>query len=91
MITKSPTVYAGHTDRGGLRQLATPARERRYGTIRLASDIATADLLTGGLTVFGVGRGYHTREVETLGGPMLDGEAKRELFDEQVVPQFTAR
>ncbi len=23
--------------------------------------------------VFGVGRGYHTREVETFGSPMLDG------------------
>jgi alkanesulfonate monooxygenase SsuD/methylene tetrahydromethanopterin reductase-like flavin-dependent oxidoreductase (luciferase family) len=34
--------------------------------------------------VFGVGRGYHSREVETFGNPMLDGEANRELFEEQV-------
>jgi alkanesulfonate monooxygenase SsuD/methylene tetrahydromethanopterin reductase-like flavin-dependent oxidoreductase (luciferase family) len=34
--------------------------------------------------VFGVGRGYHTREVETFGQPMLDAEANRELFEEQV-------
>src|SRR5262249_60665105 len=32
----------------------------------------------------GVGRGYHTREVETFGAPMLDAEANRELFEEQV-------
>jgi len=52
--------------------------------LRLAEDFATADILTGGRTVFGVGRGYHTREVETFGAPMLDGEANRELFEEQV-------
>ena len=45
--------------------------------LRLAEDFATADILTGGRTVFGVGRGYHTREVETFGGPMLDAEANR--------------
>src|ERR1700682_5025004 len=52
--------------------------------LRLAEDFATADILTGGRVVFGVGRGYHTREVETLGNPMLDAEANRELFEEQV-------
>jgi alkanesulfonate monooxygenase SsuD/methylene tetrahydromethanopterin reductase-like flavin-dependent oxidoreductase (luciferase family) len=52
--------------------------------LRLAEDFATADILTRGRTIFGVGRGYHTREVETLGGPMLDAEANRELFEEQV-------
>ena len=40
--------------------------------LRLAEDFATADILTGGRTIFGVGRGYHTREVgsvaELLGG-----------------------
>jgi hypothetical protein len=35
--------------------------------LRLAEDFATADILTGGRIVFGVGRGYHTREVETFG------------------------
>ena len=29
--------------------------------------------------MFGVGRGYHTREVETFGSPLLDQEANREL------------
>jgi alkanesulfonate monooxygenase SsuD/methylene tetrahydromethanopterin reductase-like flavin-dependent oxidoreductase (luciferase family) len=52
--------------------------------LRLAEDYATADILTGGRVVFGIGRGYHTREVETFGNPMLDGEANRELFEEQV-------
>src|SRR5512145_3488686 len=52
--------------------------------LRLAEDYATADILTGGRVVFGVGRGYHSREVETFGSPMLDAEANRELFEEQV-------
>ena len=52
--------------------------------LRLAEDFAMADILTGGRVIFGVGRGYHTREVETFGAPMLDAEANRELFEEQV-------
>jgi alkanesulfonate monooxygenase SsuD/methylene tetrahydromethanopterin reductase-like flavin-dependent oxidoreductase (luciferase family) len=52
--------------------------------LRLAEDFATADILTGGRVIFGVGRGYHTREVETFGNPMLDADANRELFEEQV-------
>jgi len=51
---------------------------------RLAEDYATADILTGGRLIFGIGRGYHTREVESFGNPMLDGEANRELFEEQL-------
>jgi len=58
--------------------------------LRLAEDYATADILTRGRTVFGVGRGYHTREVETFGAPMLDQEANRELFEEQVEIIFKA-
>src|ERR671938_1719671 len=52
--------------------------------LRLAEDYAMADILTGGRVVFGVGRGYHTREVEVFGAPMLDAEANRELFEEQL-------
>ena len=52
--------------------------------LRLAEDYATADILTRGRTVFGVGRGYHTREVDTFGSPLLDQEANRNLFEEQV-------
>ena len=58
--------------------------------LRLAEDFATADILTQGRTVFGVGRGYHTREVESLGGPMLDMNANREIFEEAVEIIFKA-
>jgi alkanesulfonate monooxygenase SsuD/methylene tetrahydromethanopterin reductase-like flavin-dependent oxidoreductase (luciferase family) len=51
--------------------------------IRLAEDYAMADIVTGGRVIMGVGRGYHTREVETLGAPLLDANANRELFEEQ--------
>ena len=52
--------------------------------IRLAEDFAAADILTKGRCIFGVARGYHTREVESLGGVLLDAEANRDLFEEQV-------
>ena len=58
--------------------------------LRLAEDYATADILTGGRTVFGVGRGYHTREVESFGSPLLDQPANRNLFEEQVDIIFKA-
>ena len=58
--------------------------------LRLAEDFATADRLTGGRVIFGVGRGYHTREVETFGAPMLDPNANRELFEEQIEIVLTA-
>jgi alkanesulfonate monooxygenase SsuD/methylene tetrahydromethanopterin reductase-like flavin-dependent oxidoreductase (luciferase family) len=58
--------------------------------LRLAEDYATADILTKGRTVFGVGRGYHSREVETFGNPIIDQEANRELFEEQVELIFKA-
>jgi alkanesulfonate monooxygenase SsuD/methylene tetrahydromethanopterin reductase-like flavin-dependent oxidoreductase (luciferase family) len=52
--------------------------------LRLAEDYAVADILTGGRVRFGVGRGYHTREVETFGSPLRDQPANRDLFEEQV-------
>jgi len=58
--------------------------------LRLAEDFAMADILTKGRTIFGVGRGYHTREVETFGAPMTDQQANRELFEEQVEIIFKA-
>jgi alkanesulfonate monooxygenase SsuD/methylene tetrahydromethanopterin reductase-like flavin-dependent oxidoreductase (luciferase family) len=58
--------------------------------LRLAEDYAVADILTKGRTVFGVGRGYHTREVEAFGAPMQDQNANRELFEEQVEIIFKA-
>ncbi|HYZ21852.1 MAG TPA: LLM class flavin-dependent oxidoreductase [Rhodopila sp.] len=58
--------------------------------LRLAEDFACADIMTKGRTIFGVGRGYHTREVETFGAPMLDQNANRDLFEEQVEIIFKA-
>ena len=52
--------------------------------LRLAEDYAMADILSHGRVVFGVGRGYHTREVESFGAPLIDQAANRELFEEQV-------
>ncbi len=74
--------------------LATQTERLRFGCafnilpmwhpIRLAEDFAMADILTGGRVIMGVGRGYHTREVETFGAPMLDHAANLELFEEQM-------
>src|SRR5437588_664528 len=74
--------------------LATQTRRLKFGSafnilpmwhpIRLAEDYAMADIVTGGRIVMGVGRGYHTREVETFGAPLLDAQKNRELFEEQL-------
>ena len=58
--------------------------------LRLAEDFATVDILTGGRVTFGLGRGYHTREVETFGAPLRDQDANRELFEEQTDIIFKA-
>ncbi|MSO99682.1 MAG: LLM class flavin-dependent oxidoreductase [Acetobacteraceae bacterium] len=52
--------------------------------LRLAEDYAMADIVTGGRVIMGVGRGYHTREVETFGGPLIDADKNREVFEEGV-------
>ena len=74
--------------------LATQTKRLKFGCafnvlpmwhpIRLAEDYAVADILTGGRVIFGVGRGYHTREVESLGAPMIDNKANQVLFEEQM-------
>ena len=58
--------------------------------LRLAEDYATADVLTGGRVIFGVGRGYHSREIETFGSPLFDQAGNRDLFEEQVDIIFKA-
>ncbi len=58
--------------------------------LRLAEDYAMADILTGGRVIFGVARGYHTREVETFGAPLIDQDANREMFEEGVDVLFKA-
>jgi len=74
--------------------LATQTKRLKFGgafnilpmwhPIRLAEDYAMADIVTDGRIVMGVGRGYHTREVETFGAPLLDANANREMFEEQL-------
>jgi alkanesulfonate monooxygenase SsuD/methylene tetrahydromethanopterin reductase-like flavin-dependent oxidoreductase (luciferase family) len=74
--------------------LATQTKRLKFGCafnvlpawhpIRLAEDYAMADIVTDGRVIMGVGRGYHSREVETLGGPLIDVEANREYFEEQL-------
>ncbi len=58
--------------------------------LRLAEDYAMADVLSGGRVIFGVARGYHTREVESFGAPLTDQNANRELFEEGVDIIFKA-
>ncbi len=58
--------------------------------LRLAEDYALADILSGGRVIFGIARGYHTREVETFGSPLMDQTANRELFEEGVDIVFKA-
>jgi alkanesulfonate monooxygenase SsuD/methylene tetrahydromethanopterin reductase-like flavin-dependent oxidoreductase (luciferase family) len=72
--------------------LATQTKRLKFGCgfnvlpmwhpIRLAEDYAMADTVTDGRIVMGVGRGYHTREVESFGAPLLDANKNREIFEE---------
>jgi alkanesulfonate monooxygenase SsuD/methylene tetrahydromethanopterin reductase-like flavin-dependent oxidoreductase (luciferase family) len=74
--------------------LATQTKRLKFGCafnilpmwhpLRLAEDFAMADIVTDGRVIMGVGRGYHTREVETFGAPLLDAAKNRELFEEQL-------
>jgi len=63
----------------------------QWHPLRLAEDFATADLLTGGRMVFGVGRGTVPREAESLGATVASGDndmsreadrTNREMFEE---------
>ena len=74
--------------------LASQTKRLRFGCginlapiwhpLRLAEDYAVADILTKGRVIFGVGRGYQTREMETLGAPVIDDAANRDLFEESM-------
>ena len=74
--------------------LATQTRRLKLGCafnvvpmwhpVRLAEDYAMADIVTHGRVIMGVGRGYHSREVESFGAPVLDAAANRDLFEEQI-------
>ncbi len=76
------TWLASHTER--LRHGCAFNTVTTWHPIRLAEDYAVADIVTGGRVILGVGRGYQSREVETLGAPLLDNDANRELFEESV-------
>src|SRR5439155_1477099 len=74
--------------------LATQTRRLKLGCafnvlpmwhpVRLAEDYAMADIVTDGRVIMGVGRGYHSREVESFGAPVIDQAANRELFEAHV-------
>src|SRR6185437_12270114 len=74
--------------------LATQTKRLKFGCafnvlpmwhpIRLAEDYAMADIVTDGRVIMGVGRGYHTREVESFGAPLIDADKNREMFEEGV-------
>ena len=74
--------------------LATQTKRLKFGCafnvlpmwhpIRLAEDYAMADIVTDGRVIMGVGRGYHSREVETFGAPLIDADANRDYFEEQL-------
>ena len=78
--------------------LATQTKRLKFGCafnvlpmwhpIRMAEDYAMADIVTDGRVMLGVGRGYHTREVERFGAPLLDAEKNREFFEEQFAASF---
>ena len=70
--------------------LATQTKRLKFGCafnvlpmwhpIRLAEDYAMADIVTDGRVIMGVGRGYHTREVETFGAPLIDADEEPRLL-----------
>ena len=72
--------------------LATQTKRLKFGCafnvlpmwhpIRLAEDYAMADIVTDGRVIMGVGRGYHTRELESFGAPLIDANKNREIFEE---------
>src|SRR5260370_28138437 len=78
--------------------VAAPTKRLRLGQaakiivwhhpVRLAEQIATLDVISGGRVECGIGRGYQPRENDTLGRPygstLQDPERNRKAFEEVV-------
>ena len=86
---------ASRTSSSSRLWLATQTRRLKLGCafnilpmwhpMRLAEDYAMADIVTNGRVIMGVGRGYHTREVEIVRRARCSTTAaNRELFEEQM-------
>lgn len=81
------SVFAQHTNRikfGSFFQVVPT-----WHPLRLAEDLALADILTGGRVLFGAGRGSVEREARVFGahfgrGGDEDDRKNRELFEEQM-------
>src|SRR5216683_242246 len=77
---------AAHTKRIRLGQAANIIVW--HHPVRLAEQIATLDVISGGRVECGIGRGYQPRENETLGRPygstIQDQERNRKAFEEVV-------
>ena len=77
---------AAHTKRIRLGQAANIIVW--HHPVRLAEQIATLDVISGGRVECGIGRGYQPRENETLGRPygstIQDQERNRKAFEESI-------
>src|SRR6516225_8138780 len=60
------------------------------GTELIPNLLMMAMHLCGVTRNINIGRGYHTREVESFGAPLLDQNANREMFEEGVEVLFKA-
>jgi alkanesulfonate monooxygenase SsuD/methylene tetrahydromethanopterin reductase-like flavin-dependent oxidoreductase (luciferase family) len=82
---QSQTAIAARTDEIKLRQVANILSW--HDPLRLAEATAMLDVISGGRTEIGIGRGYQGRENETLGqywgGTIQDDEKNRASFEEK--------
>src|SRR6187551_1291704 len=67
-----------------VKDVAQTMDELNFDVLWMAEHHAMADIVTDGRVIMGVGRGYHTREVETFGAPLIDAEKNCDFFEEQL-------
>lgn len=81
----SQMAVAAQTDEIDLMQTANIIAW--HDPVRLAEQVGLLDVYSGGRVQVGIGRGYQTRESETLGqywgGTLQDQEVNRQSFDEK--------